>query len=247
MPMSRLFTFLLVLISYSGLSQEWAPMGATWHYTELEAFAPTVDFFKIKVTGTQLIHGKLCKRLTTNDIPIGNPISSTNNFTYEENDTVYWYSPDLDSLMIMYDFNAGVGDSWDLLLLDHNNLPDLDTLRVSVDSVDTFNYNGTVLKRMHVRYDFIGEIYSWWYFSSIIESVGDVYYLFNFPGLDGVFYDGNYPDGIRCYSDTVQSDFRSSNSTPLCQRCTRTQPTMWFLSNPNRLLSVMMFTITPAD
>jgi hypothetical protein len=200
--MKLMFTCLLSLFSLFSFSQDWATIGATWHYTELEAFYPTIDFFKIEASGTQMVKGKLCTVMSFNDSPMCNPIAG-GTFTYEENDTVYWYNSDLDSLMYLYDFTAGVGDSWNMLFLDPNNLPDVDTLNVTVDSVDTININGFNLKRLHVRYDFIGEIYSWWYFGVIIEDIGDTYYMFNFPHPDGMFCDGNYPDYLRCYEDTV--------------------------------------------
>jgi hypothetical protein len=200
----RVSTVILFLVFpfIQSFSQQWASLGANWHYTEKDAFSPVIDYFKITAVSTQIIKGKLCTEMIRNEYPLCSGFSGSA-FTYEENDTVYWYNPDLDTLQFLYDFTANVGDSWNMLFLDPSASPDLDTLEVTVDSLDTININGFNLKRWFVTYDFKAEVFPFSYTGIIVENIGDLYYMFNFPGEDIIACDANYPDYIRCYEDTV--------------------------------------------
>jgi len=209
-------TLILVLGLFYSLNvfpQDWAPIGAVWHYDEQFAFAGDIDYIKFESVKDTTVLGKLCKKITKR-----HRLYCYNRAEYEimysSNDTVYFYDLDFNGFQILYDFSAGVGDSWGILLKDVNDTSDIDSLQISVDSTDTTTINGNQLKRLFVTYSFVGEMFQNSYQGIIIQSVGDIAYMFNFPFNDGMVCDINYSDGIRCYDDSVLGLYLFMPPTP---------------------------------
>lgn len=209
--------FALCLVTLAAKSQEWAPVGAAWHYT-LEIFMPTVieeDYIKMESVKDTLYQGKLCRKITKRyDVTCSDrPLTE---YMYSENGKVWFWDPSFNTFQVLYDFGAGPGQSWAILIADVN-LSDTDTLILTVDSTDTVEINGVSLKRLFVTYDFRNElIIPYTYTGEILESVGDLYYMFNFAYQWAFGCDGNFSGGLRCYEDSVVGLYE----TGLADSCT---------------------------
>jgi len=208
--MKKLLSFLTLIILFQMLhSQNWTPIGATWHYTEKFSFWHVYDedYIKFESVKDTMMMGKNCRKITKrhklvcNDRPL-------NEFMYQENGKVYFYDPHFEAFQVLYDFSANQFDSWTILVKD-DPLRNVDTLTIVVDSTDMVNINGTDLKQLYITYWFIydyfdeGNIDTMIYHSRIIERIGDVQYMFNYAPVWSFTCDGNYTNGLRCYEDTI--------------------------------------------
>jgi hypothetical protein len=197
--------FIFVLISMTGIAHEWAPVGATWHYTERFSFwsPKEIDYIKIESVKDTLIEGITCKKLTKRH-NIGCTDRPDVEFMYSQDDKVYFYDSGFNTFQILYDFGANTGDSWIIRVKDYLDPDDTDSLVVTVDSTDFKVINGVELKRLFVTYLFLNETnpnYS--YNATIIESVGDLWYMFNYYPEWAFGCDANFSQGLRCYEDPV--------------------------------------------
>ena len=199
---ATIFVFCIVTLSVK--SQEWAPVGATWHYTE-EIFMPTTidkDYIKFESVKDTMYQGMLCRKITKR-----HDNSCTDRpaveYMYSQNDKVYFWDEHFNSFQVLYDFSAGQGDSWVILLTDMNPA-DVDSLIVKVDSTNTAIINGVQLKRLYVTYDFRNETISpYTYRGVLIQSLGDMIFMFNYFQEWAFGCDGNFASGLRCYEDAA--------------------------------------------
>ena len=61
--MKNLFLyFVLIFISIQLFAQEFAPIGAEWHYDEQFAFSGDIDYMKFTSVKTLLLMGKFVKK-----------------------------------------------------------------------------------------------------------------------------------------------------------------------------------------
>jgi hypothetical protein len=189
----------LVLISDVTFSQDFAPIGAQWYYSEHHAFSGDIDYLKIESVKDTVIKGLACRKLVKNTV-----LNCTGRFdseyVYMEDSIAYFYDADFDDFQILFDLNAKKDSSWLIKIMDYDE--NIDTLKISVDSVDFFEVNSVKLKRLHVTYTgfYSGDIYMQ-YYSKILGTIGDIDYVFNiYPSWAGAC-DANYSGGLRCYSD----------------------------------------------
>ncbi|MCX6231510.1 MAG: T9SS type A sorting domain-containing protein [Bacteroidetes bacterium] len=209
-----LFLAVFMLFINQLKSQDFAPIGAKWHYTEKFAFSGNISYKSIQSIGKTIKKGKLCSILTNSggfDCYYHNQMD----FVYQEDSIVYFYLAAIDSFQVLYNLKAKKDTMWNVIF-NTDIYPLLDTFRVKVDSVSSVNINGKDLKKMFVYYQTksITGYYSNFYPSVIIENLGDIYYLFNL-GDNHVACDGNYSEGLRCYSDSLFG-FYSSGIAPFC-------------------------------
>jgi hypothetical protein len=193
---------IFLLQAGNSISQEFAPVGAVWHYTK-HIFPPKgvvyeKNFMTVECTGDTLINGKLCSVLLKSDHTTCSDMEELS-FIYEENKRVYWYVPLLDEFTLLYDFNLEAGDSWEVI----STIENTDTcLRlITVDSVSFISVNDETLKVMHVKGAWME------YFGTITERFGHSEYMFPWPyGCligDTLAVDcwGNLITELRCYED----------------------------------------------
>lgn len=186
----------------NSISQEFAPVGAVWHYTKLIC-PPKGDCFEknfmtVECTGDTVINGKLCSVLHKSDHTTCSDMEERS-FVYAENNRVYWYVPLIDEFTLLYDFNMEAGDSWEVI----STIENTDTcLRlIEVDSVSFISVNNETLKVMHVK----GAWFN--YHGSITERFGHSEYMFPWPFScmmgDTLAVDcwGNLITELRCYED----------------------------------------------
>lgn len=205
--------FLLISISFlltlHSLTQDWAPIGANWHYSEEFSFWNEYDedYIKFESVKDTLIEGKSCRKITKRHQIVCNDRPNIE-YMYSENGKVYFFDPNFNTFQMLYDFDAEQFDSW-MILIDDILLRNADTLNIIVDSIDIIDVNGTELKQFYVTYQFIydyfneGNIDTLLYSSRIIENIGDVFYMFNYTPAWAMTCDGNFSKGLRCYEDTI--------------------------------------------
>jgi len=208
--MKSFFVILAFLIpSLTIYSQDWAPIGSTWYYSEGFSFWNEYDedYIKFESVKDTIIDGKNCRKIVKhgkvacNDRPMIE-------YMYSENQKVFFFDPNFNDFQVLYDFNAEPLDKWSILVKDepHRNT---DTLNIIVDSTNTININEVNLKQLFVTYQFIydyfneGNIDTLHYNSRIIEKIGDIFYLFNYYPSWSFVCDANFSKGLRCYEDTL--------------------------------------------
>jgi len=180
-------TSLLMLAFSSTNGQDWAPIGATWNYSAFNFGTPVIDVSSVTSVGDTVIAGKSCRVLSYNNPSFCSWMSP--NFIHTDSNRVYYYNESNAQFNLLYDFNAGQGDSWEL-----DSGVDTFVFTIYVDSVDSITINNVKLKIMHIRsLDPMSD------FSGIaIERIGLMLYLF--PQI-GVCDPQVSP--LRCYEDSV--------------------------------------------
>lgn len=202
--MKKLFLFLLLgLFAAGGQSQNWAPVGARWYFTEYFFGSGDVDYLMLEALKDTVFEGKACRKITKrhNLVCADRPMVE---YMYEENQRVYFYDTTFHEYQVLYDFTPEVGHSWFLKVMNYADPPDTDTLFVTVESIEPVVINGTMLNKFLVTYDFHNEMVpGYTYSGEIIERIGDLWYMFNYAPSFGFVCDGNLPGGLRCYEDAV--------------------------------------------
>lgn len=208
--MKQLCTALLLILSLQSFGQDFAPLGATWHYSEF-FFMPLdyqESYIKFEVTGDTLIDGKNCSIIQKEGKVVCYNRPDVE-YVYSSNDSVYVYDPHFLDFRLLYDFNANAGDSWEMVVFGGDSATDVDTNVVFVDSTDFIQVNGQDLKRLFVTYSFDNEGFATSYTSTIIERFGDMHYLFNYFADFLQVCDMNSSGGLRCYEDSILGFYES--------------------------------------
>lgn len=196
-----IFWIVSLLISTSSYGQDFAPIGAKWYYSEGFAFSGDENFMQIVSEKDTVIHGKSCRKL----IKIRDLYCTKRpliEFVYFENGVVYLFDDWANEFQILYDFNSIKNSSWTIKLND-TDIGEF-FIKVNVDSVSEQSINEKLLKVLHVTYDVMNSALEiqLTYTSKVMETIGDVGYLFNLYPISSLFCDGNYSMGLRCYDDS---------------------------------------------
>ena len=196
---NMLLTIVMALVTTTFYGQDFATGGAAWYYHEEFAFSADINYIKFTSEKDTLISGEICKKITKRHKIDCNDRPETE-YLYTRNDTVFFLDTIFNEFQILYDFNAIASDSWMIKLKDE--MQDVDTLNIRVDSVSMTQINGQNLKVLYVTYDKDDENMPETYTSMIIERIGDVKYMFNWYPWSNMACDGNYTSGLRCYQDS---------------------------------------------
>lgn len=198
-PIRKLSIILILIMSVITIKgQDFAPVGAEWHYEELFRFSGDTDYIKLQSVKDTLILGETCRKITKRHKLFCNDRPDVE-YLFTRNDTVFFLDTAFNKFQILYDFNASTNSSWIIETRDESM--DIDTLTITVDSISSTQINGQTLKVMHVTYVKDDENQPRTYKSTIIEKLGDIEYMFNWDPLSTTACDGNYSNGIRCYQD----------------------------------------------
>ena len=148
--MKQFYNVLLVmcLTGFHALAQDFAPVGAEWTlgfktYGLSQPLQLYDNFKTVKVTNEVMKEGKLCRVLEGEVQPHSpngglNGLEGAINYIYNENNAVYAWFEQEQQFQKVFDFDAQVGDSWDVLVsedLSANLI--IDTFRVHIDSTFT--------------------------------------------------------------------------------------------------------------
>lgn len=192
---------------------DFAPIGASWHYTKRYAFSGNEDYLTYISRGDTLINDKICK------IIYKDPLSCTSRpdveYVYTKDSTVYFWDSTFNKFQILYDFNLQVGGSWKIEVESYDHI---DTVKFIVDSIKYEYFNAQRLKILYTNkviatpdytYSEVGET------NIIVYKLGNLKKMFNFDSDRINACDFDYIDGLRCYEDSVFG-FYSSGFAPYC-------------------------------
>ena len=213
---SSILSAIFMLATCGLWAQDFAPIGAEWHYTEGFFMSGDKNFLKITSEKDTLYQGKACRKLLKTRIIWCNMRTETE-FVYSENNAVFFWQSDLTGFQKLIDFNAEAGDSWAIQMNDMVIATDIDSVLIEVDSTSYIDINNQLLKVLYVTYrGYYDDEIEVQYSSQIVEKIGDMYYLFNFFPELGLACDGNYSEGLRCYEDEELGLY----STGIADSCT---------------------------
>lgn len=186
---------------------EWAPLGATWHYSK---FINTTNYTyqEVLAVDTMTIQGQQCTFLYGNS-----PAAEV--YTYKEDNKVYYYNDQYDSFEMAYDFNATVGDSWTM------RFDDCYDIQLTVIKVGELRINDEIRKSFELGLTYIeletGNLEDDGSFE-VIENIGgssggifpmlenDIQY--NCNEVIGWFGD---LEGLNCYEDPFLGFYNTGN------------------------------------
>lgn len=170
------FLSLIILLSFSvhGSCQDFAPIGAKWHY-EHRTLGRYTDYNLLKVEKDTLIKGKSCRVLSKSI----NECSNTFEYVYSDSNIYFIYNQSSLFFDTLYNFNANTGESW------WNGVR-----YIKVDSVVYQIINGKPLKGLYVD----GQTYK----GPIFEVIGSPYSFF----YDNQACDPVNGGWLRCYEDS---------------------------------------------
>lgn len=189
-------------ISQTANSQNWAPIGAKWHYGYLQSiFTPDQGYYLFEYKKDTVVQGHNCKKIIRKDFaPNGNIYDLSSEIFYSENNKVYHLINN--QFYVLYDFGANQGDTWEIRIpYEMYNVtwwdPD-DSLRtVFVDSVKMITIDSQELKVLYTSTLSNTKETDWYFQNPIIENIGSNYM---FPGI-WLFWDTDIPS-LRCYEDS---------------------------------------------
>jgi len=134
---------LSIIVSPTIYSQNFAPIGATWHYQINEAFSPATSYSKWEVISDSLILGETTRKVE-HTFGSNGMVQEEFMLAYEDNGVIYKYHEISNSFTTLYDFNAIAGDSWTMK-------NDTCSVLVTVDSTSSITVNGTLLKVLYTN------------------------------------------------------------------------------------------------
>jgi hypothetical protein len=184
--MKKLILIILTAISIQANSQEFAPIGAKWHYDQ-GTFNPDLTTYQtIESISDTIINGIPCRKLMKIQRMAGTLISYL--YTFSVNDSVFFYAGN--GFHLLYDFGAITGDT---VTLGYFTTYDGSPLKMFIDSTDSIIINGQTRKLQYVS---CGDGLVIEFGGIVIEGIGNLTYMF--PRLD-LSLDGP----LRCYEDSV--------------------------------------------
>lgn len=189
--MKNLLLIILTSVTIQISAQEFAPIGAKWHYTQATLNPEIIAFKTIESISDTVINGKSCKKLiqVSEYMPPNVPFL----FMHSSNDSVFVYEEG--SFHLLYDFGAVTGDTIELGYLAYNGLP----LKMIIDSTSTITINGQLKKLQYVT---CGDGLVIEFGGIVIEGIGNTEYMFPIS-------DGNTDGPLRCYEDNITGLFLS--------------------------------------
>ena len=184
--MKKLLFIILTVISFQATSQEFAPVGAKWHYDQGTFYPDLTSYQTLESISDTIINGISCRKLMKISRMAGTEISWL--YMYSVNDRVFFFAGN--SFHLLYDFGAITGDT---VTVDYYTTYDGSPLKMVIDSTGTVIINGESRKLQYVS---CGDGMFIEFGGIVIEGIGNVNYMF--PRLD-LSLDGP----LRCYEDSI--------------------------------------------
>lgn len=146
----------MVFFGLNAKSQVWGDFGSTWHYSYWNIGEG--GFIKIQFSGDTVIQNRNCQKLEVLryrffSIPnvgmiFAGAMPLNPEFTSVSEDTVFYLVNN--NFRILYNFNAQVGDSWDLGVDTNDNFMCSKSI-VVVDSIGTMLINNKTFRWLYLR------------------------------------------------------------------------------------------------
>lgn len=185
---------------------EFAPLGATWYYGNMESMFGDIGFTKTTVTDSAVIDGKKVKVLVSEYHQSGGGVFPRDTvYAYQTGDSVFFYLEG--AFHLVYNFSLNVGDTMELYNPDNKYCGD-DRLYglVVVESIKTLNINGNQLKQFSFTpADFYSNYYHY------IEKIGTTSQLFGADCIADNFGAGIFGE-LRCYEDEKIGHYQYSKA-----------------------------------
>jgi len=180
-----IFLLILITVTTQNYAQEFAPVGAIWHYTQRTINPDLTSFKTIESISDTSINGIQCRKM----IEVERYLDTTNviyHYMYSENDSVFFFAEN--DFHLLYDFGANTGDT---IILDYFSTYDGTPLKMIIDSTGTIMVNN---QEREIQYITCGDGMVIEFGHHVIEGIGNTSFMF--PTLDGSL------DGpLRCYQD----------------------------------------------
>ncbi len=112
----------------------------------------------------------------------GKHVEKSHEYIYERDDKVYWWNKTLEEFTVLYDYNAQVGDEWEINV-------GLESLLMHVDAVELYEYEGRQYKMLQVSD--AENLFS----GTIVRGIGHLTSFFP----ERLLSKGYRVEGIRCF------------------------------------------------
>ena len=112
----------------------------------------------------------------------GKHVEKSHEYIYERDDKVYWWNKTLEEFTVLYDYNAQVGDEWEINV-------GLESLLMHVDAVELYEYEGRQYKMLQVSD--AENLFS----GTIVRGIGHLTSFFP----ERLLSKGYCVEGIRCF------------------------------------------------
>lgn len=187
---TKLFLLILIVATLQNYAQDFAPIGAIWHYSQGTPNPNMATFKTIESISDTTINGKLCHKLIEVE-RIFDAVSVVYHFMYSENDSVFIFGGT--DFHLLYDFGANTGDTILLGFKTHDGSP----LKMIIDSTGEISVGNELRK---IQYITCGDGIVIEFGKHVIRNIGNTSFMF--PTLDGSM---NGP--LRCYEDSLTGLF----------------------------------------
>ena len=163
-------------------------LGFEWYY-EITNDDGTITYQHLEYVADTTVNDKEVKIIIRNNTLYDKNRKNiydviTREYLYEENNVVYWWNPTLRQFTVLYDFNANVGDEWEIKV-------GTESVVMHVDSVNQYYHDGNINKILKVSDS--ENLFS----GTIIQSIGHLTSFFPERLMNP---DKSYRvEGIRCF------------------------------------------------
>ena len=187
----------MVIITTQIFTQEFAPIGSIWHYTQWTIDPDVVSFKTIETISDTVINGNQCRKMVEVERYL-DTVNVTFHYMYSENDSVFFFADN--DFQLLYDFGANTGDT---IILGYFTTYNGSPLQMIIDSTDAIMVNNEERK---IQYITCGDGLVIEFGEHVIEGIGNTSFMF--PTLDGSI---NGP--LRCYEDNITGFFLNPFNT----------------------------------
>jgi len=195
--MKNLITIFFAILALQISAQDFAPIGALWHYDEGTANSELISYETIESIADTMISTVSCRKLIKTSRYGLTPVLS-DIFMYSRNDSVFFLADN--EFHLLYDFSADKGDT---IILGYYTNHDGTALKMIIDSTSEISINGQIRKLQYVT---SGDGISIEFGGIVISGIGNIEYMFP-------HYDMWNEGPLRCYEDSICGLFKNSRHT----------------------------------
>lgn len=194
--MKLVFLLLNILIGLCSSAQEWAPIGATWHYRSLIFEPPPQEgYHRFEVTADTVINGQMTRKVTSSTY-------SSTIYTHDLDGLAVIFVPGLDLFDTLFDINAIPGDRWGMVPLPEPMWCSTESW-VEVVDTGTTSLNAVQLRWLAVNYHYLAEEVEYLEPDTIMERLGPMAgFMLPHEWCNQVVSPGFISD-LYCYSDAL--------------------------------------------
>ena len=198
--------------------QDFAPIGAQWHYSDYTTDGSNAQYTRIDSDRDSIVSDNTGEMHTVSILEVYKNetyVPEARTLIRHDDDRVYYY--EFDQFMLLYDFNLEAGDVALIQVPAHRNFYDfscnnpetyyIDQFMMAVDSVSYTDVQGERLKVLHTHTEVYYDGQDCYEFGRITQKIGSEYGLF---GRHCTQCLAGFPGKIRCYSDN-RVDFNDFN------------------------------------